>query len=73
MMLRALLTIGAVQVMTMLVLLVRTKTIAVVLGPEFVGVMAVIDKLLAVIAQTVSLSLPFAAIRFLPARWAAGP
>ena len=73
MMLRALLTIGAVQVITMLVLLVRTKTLAVMLGPEFVGVMAVIDKVLAVIAQTVSLSLPFAALRFLPERWTAGP
>jgi antigen flippase len=73
MMLRALLTIGGVQVITMLVLLVRTKTIAVMLGPEYLGVMAVIDKLLAVIAQTVSLSLPFAAVRFLPERWAAGP
>ena len=73
MMLRALLTIGAVQVITMLVLLVRTKTLAVAFGPETVGVMAVIDKLLAVIAQTVSLSLPFAAARFLPEQWTAGP
>ena len=73
MMLRALLTIGGAQVITMLVLLARTKTIAVMLGPEFVGVMAVIDKLLAVIAQTVSLSLPFAAVRFLPGSWSAGP
>lgn len=73
MMFRVLLTIGAVQVATMLVLLVRTKTLAVMLGPEAVGVMAVIDKLLAVIVQTVSLSLPFAAVRFLPERWAAGP
>ena len=73
MMLRALVTIGAVQVITMLVLLVRTKTLAVMLGPEYVGVMAVIDKLLAVIAQTASLSLPFAAARFLPERWSTGP
>jgi antigen flippase len=73
MMFRALLTIGAAQVITMLVLLVRTKTLAVMLGPEYVGVMAVIDKLLAVIAQTASMSLPFAAARFLPERWAAGP
>ena len=73
MMLRALLTIGAMQVITMLVLLVRIKIFAVMLGPELVGVMAVIDKLLAVIAQTVSLSLPFAAVRFLPERWTAGP
>ena len=73
MMLRALLTIGGIQIIIMLVLLVRTKTLAVVLGPEFVGVMAVLDKLLAMIAQTVSLSLPFAAARFLPERWSAGP
>ena len=73
MMLRALLTIGAAQFVTMLVLVVRTKTLALLLGPELVGVMAVIDKLLAVIAQTASLSLPFAAVRFLPERWAAGP
>lgn len=73
MMLRALLTIGALQVLTMLVMLVRTKSLAVVLGPEYVGAMAVIDKLLAVIVQTVSLSLPFAALRFLPARWQSGP
>ncbi len=57
----------------MLVLLVRTKTLAVVFGPETVGVMAVIDKLLAVIAQTACLSLPFAAARFLPEQWTAGP
>ena len=73
MMLRALLTIGAAQVATMLVMLARTKTLAVLLGPELVGVMAVIDKLLAVIAQTTSLSLPYAAVRFLPERWRAGP
>ncbi len=72
-MLRTLLTIGAVQFVTMLVMLVRTKTLAVSQGPEFVGAMAVIDKLLAVIAQTLSYSLPFAALRFLPERWNASP
>lgn len=73
MMLRALVTIGVLQGVMMLVLLMRTKTLAVLLGPELVGVMAVIDKLLAVIAQTVSLSLPYAAVRFLPECWNAGP
>ena len=42
---------------------------AVFLGPDVVGVMAVIDKLIAVVVQTASLSLPFAAVRFLPAFW----
>jgi O-antigen/teichoic acid export membrane protein len=65
-MLRTLLTIGFLQFLTMLVMLVRTKTLALVLGPEYVGMMSTIDKLLAVISQTLSLSLPFAALRFLP-------
>lgn len=73
MMLRALVTIGVVQLLTMLVLLIRTKTLALLLGPELVGAMAVIDRLLAVIVQTASLSLPFAALRFLPERWADEP
>ncbi len=69
-MFRALLTIGLVQFLTMLFLLVRTKTLALILGPENVGVMAVIDRLLAVLTQTAALSLPFAVIRFLPPLWA---
>ena len=69
-MLKTLVTIGALQFVTMLVQLIRTKLLALILGPEMVGAMAVIDKLLAVIAQTVSFSLPFAALRFLPGRWA---
>jgi O-antigen/teichoic acid export membrane protein len=72
-MLRILLTIGFLQFLTMLVLVVRTKALALLLGPEMVGVMAVIDKLLAVFTQTASLSLPFAAIRFLPAAWHGAP
>lgn len=72
-MLRTLLTIGLVQLVTMFVMLVRTKTLAVTQGPEFVGIMSVIDKLLALISQTLSLSLPFAALRFLPERWNSSP
>src|SRR5258708_12568833 len=73
MMFRVLVTIGLLQILTMLVQLVKTKALALLLGPESVGVMAVIDKLLAVIIQTVSLSLPFAAVRFLPALWTKDP
>jgi PST family polysaccharide transporter len=57
----------------MVLQLVRTKVLAVILGPESVGVMAVIDKLLAVVSQTASLSLPFAALRFLPEYWRTDP
>lgn len=72
-MLKSLAAIGMLQLLMMVVQLIRTKMLALLLGPEMVGVMAVIDKLLAVIAQTASLSLPFAALRFLPERWASGP
>jgi O-antigen/teichoic acid export membrane protein len=65
-MLRALIAIGSLQFVTMLVMLVRTKALALLLGPELLGAMSVIDKLLAVVSQTLSLSLPFAALRFLP-------
>jgi O-antigen/teichoic acid export membrane protein len=68
-MIKVLFTIGAVQVATMAVMLVRTKGLAMLLGPEQFGVLAVIDRLVAVLVQTASLSLPFAAIRFLPALW----
>jgi O-antigen/teichoic acid export membrane protein len=70
-MLRAVATIWVLQFVTMLFQLVRTKLLALLLGPDLVGAMSVIDKLLAVIAQTISLSLPFAALRFLPERWSA--
>lgn len=68
-MIRVFLALGAIQFLVMLVQLVKTKTLAVLLGPELVGVMAVIDKLVAVVTQTVSFSLPFAASVFLPALW----
>lgn len=72
-MLKVLLTIGFLQLLTMLVQLVRTKALALMLGPEMVGAMSVIDKLLQVIAQSLSLSLPFAAVRFLPPQWVRDP
>ena len=41
-MLKPLLTIGALQLAAMLVMLVRTKLLALFFGPEGVGLMAVI-------------------------------
>ena len=72
-MIKVLFTIGAIQLLQMVVLLARTKGLALLLGPELLGVLAVIDKLIAVFAQTASLSLPFAALRFLPSLWASNP
>src|SRR6266571_2665198 len=68
-MLTVLISLGGLQFLSMLALLVRTKTLAVLLGPNGVGVLSTVDKLLATVAQTVSLSLPFAALRFLPELW----
>ena len=65
-MIRALLGIGLLQFVSMLLLLVRTKVLAVAVGVDGVGTIANVDALAALIAQTLSLSLPFAALRFLP-------
>lgn len=70
--LHAFATIGLLQLATMVLLLIRTKALALLLGPANVGAMAVIDKLFATITQTISLSMPFAALRFLPSAWEAG-
>ena len=66
-MIRALVSIGLLQFVSMLLLLARTKIVALALGPEGVGVIASLDRVTAVVAQTLSLSLPFAALRFQPA------
>jgi O-antigen/teichoic acid export membrane protein len=63
---RALVGIGALQFLSLLLLVVRTKTLALATGVEGVGTIASVDALTAVITQTLSLSLPFAALRFLP-------
>jgi O-antigen/teichoic acid export membrane protein len=67
--LKSLLTIGGLQLVVNLILLARTKMLAVFLGPDALGVLAVMDKFVAVLVQAASLSLPFAAVRFLPAFW----
>jgi O-antigen/teichoic acid export membrane protein len=63
---RALLGIGVLQFVSMLLLISRTKILAITVGVDGVGTIANVDALTAVIAQTLSLSMPFAALRFLP-------
>jgi O-antigen/teichoic acid export membrane protein len=63
--LKVLLSVGALQVAAMLVLILRTKGLALQLGPELYALMGVLDRMVQVFAQTASLSLPVAAIRFL--------
>jgi O-antigen/teichoic acid export membrane protein len=64
---RALVSIALLQFLSMLLVLARAKILAVTVGVAGVGTMANVDALAAVIAQTLSLSMPFAALRFLPA------
>jgi O-antigen/teichoic acid export membrane protein len=67
--LKVLLSIGAIQFVTMFVLMLRTKGLALLLGPELYGLMGALDRLVAVFAQTAALSLPFAALRYLSPLW----
>jgi O-antigen/teichoic acid export membrane protein len=67
--LKILLSIGAIQFVTMFVLMLRTKGLALLLGPELYGLMGALDRLVAVFAQTAALSLPFAALRYLSPLW----
>jgi O-antigen/teichoic acid export membrane protein len=67
--LKILLFTAGVQLATMAVLLVRTKGLALLLGPELFGVMAALDRLIAIFVQTASLSLPYAALQYLSPLW----
>jgi antigen flippase len=63
---RSLLTrIGALQVLGGLIFFLRTKVIALVLGPSGVGVVSVIDQFVQLMLQLSALAIPFAAIKVL--------
>src|SRR4051794_34300665 len=64
-MLKAILTIGTLQALAILLNFVRSKVVAVLLGPEGVGVISVIDQVVQSAAYFSALSLPFASIKFL--------
>jgi O-antigen/teichoic acid export membrane protein len=59
------LTIGSLQVLAIVLNFVKSKTIAVMLGPEGVGVISVIDQVVQSTSYFCALSLPFASIKFL--------
>ncbi len=63
--LEAIVTLGGIQALTMLAGLARTKVLALLLGPSGIGIVSVIDQLVGLITQIGSLSLPFAALKFL--------
>jgi antigen flippase len=57
--------LGAVQILTMAAGLARTKVLAVLLGPSGLGITGVIDQIVAFLAHLGSMSIPFAALRYL--------
>jgi len=70
---RIIASIGALQVAVVLVNLLRSKVIAVLLGPAGFGVVSVIDQLVQLVLYVSTLSLPFAATRFLSRAHSEGP
>jgi len=64
-MFKIILTIGTIQVLAIAVNFVRTKLVAVLLGPEGVGIVSTIDQVVQSAAYFSALSLPFASIKFL--------
>ena len=64
-MFRALASIGAIQIVIMLVGLVRSKVLSVLLGPAQFGVVSTIDQTVMTIVTLSALSLPFTALKFM--------
>src|SRR4051794_12725195 len=64
-MFQIILRIGAIQVLAIAVSLVRSKVTAVLLGPEGIGIVSVIDQVIQLAAHVCALSLPLAAIKVL--------
>jgi antigen flippase len=69
---RTIVAIGAVQVVTMLFMLVRSKVVALTAGPAGVGAISVVDQVVVLIAQISTFSLPFASIKMLSAAHSEG-
>ena len=63
--LQAIVALGGIQALTMAAGLARTKVLALLLGPAGLGVASVVDQVLSLIAQLGSLSIPFAALKYL--------
>lgn len=64
-MFKIILTIGSIQVLAVSVSYVRTKLVAVLAGPEGVGIISAIDQVVQTASYLSALSLPFASIKFL--------
>ena len=57
--------IGAIQIISILSSLIRTKYIAVMLGPEGTGIIGIVDQVVQLTSFISAFSLPIASIKFL--------
>ena len=64
-MLKIILTIGAFQALAIVISFFRTKLVAVLAGPEGVGIISTIDQVVQAASYFSALSLPFASVRYL--------
>ncbi len=72
-MLKIIAAISAMQVVAVLVSLLRSKIMAVLLGPQGVGVVGLVDQLVQLVLYLSTLSLPFAAVRYMSRAHSEGP
>ena len=59
--------VGLVQILLLVVLLLRSKGLAIMLGPEGVGIIGVVDQLVVTLTQISALGIPFTAMKFMSA------
>ena len=59
--------IGLIQVAILLFSLLRAKGLAVMLGPEGVGVIGTMDQLIVTVTQVAAFGIPIAAMKFMSA------
>ena len=64
-MLKAILSIGTIQAVAIIIQFVRSKVVAVTLGPSGVGVVSTIDQTVQFLAFATALSIPLASVKFL--------
>jgi O-antigen/teichoic acid export membrane protein len=72
-MLQIIATLGAIQVLAVVFNVLRSKLLAVLLGPEGIGAASIVDQAAVLVLQISALSLPFASIRFLSRAHSQGP
>ncbi len=64
-MLKTILSIGAIQAFAIIIQFVRSKVVAVTLGPAGVGVVSTIDQTVQFVAFATAFSIPLASVKFL--------